>query len=267
MRAGSLFRVIRFRTLLLVSLIVLGACAKGTPTNPILPPGVSPTPLQQPAYVGLGKYEKLAEFTSPAFRSGVPFVSFVEVRQASGAIFAHQDDPGFLYSVQGDAVVMKNDEEGQTINQTTAAWVSTGREHRNPTGKELVWYFIGQRSIVARGAQLIYPTYRILYSSPDLPTPPAKPLVHQLGLITLEKGGRTSSHSHDGSESFYVMQGTIELALNDGTRKKISAGDGGSVRPGVVMQIHVVGDDPVRILTYFVTPEGGNWQNNLQTLP
>jgi hypothetical protein len=28
-----------------------------------------------------------------------------------------------------------------------------------------------------------------------------------------------------------------------------------------------VGDEPVQILTYFITPEGAPWQNNLQTLP
>jgi quercetin dioxygenase-like cupin family protein len=262
-----LFEVIRYVALLGVILAICSSCAKGTPTNPILPPGVSPTPLPQAPYVGIGRYTKLAEFTGPTFTSGVPFVSFVEVRQASGAIFPHQDVAGFLYSLLGAAVLMKDDEHGATVEQGTAAWVLTNVEHRNPTNNEVTWYFVGQRSIASRGGQLGYPTYRILYSTPDLPTPPAKPLVHELGLISMEKGGRTSSHSHDGIESFYVLQGTIELALNDRTRKKISAGEGGSVKPGVVMQMHVVGDDPVRILTYFITPEGGNWQNNLQTLP
>jgi quercetin dioxygenase-like cupin family protein len=257
----------RFPLALFAVLLVCASCAKGTPTNPILPAGVSPTPLQQPPYVGIGKYQQLAEFASPAFTSGVPFVSFVEVRQSSGALFTHQDVAGFLYSLQGDAVVMKDDEHGTTIGKGTAGWVTTGTEHRNPTAGEMTWYFIGQRSIAMRGGQLGYPTYRILYQTPDLPTPPAKPLVHVLGLLSMEKGGRTSSHSHDGTESFYVMQGTIELALNDGTRKKISAGEGGSVRPGIVMQMQVIGDDPVRVLSYFVTPQGGNWQNNLQTLP
>ena len=40
-----------------------------------------------------------------------------------------------------------------------------------------------------------------------------------------------------------------------------------SVRPGLIMQLRVVGDEPVQILTYFVTPEGEPWQNNVQTVP
>ena len=55
--------------------------------------------------------------------------------------------------------------------------------------------------------------------------------------------------------------------INDGTRTKIAAGQGGTVKPGRVMQMHVIGDAPVTILTYFVTPESEPWQTNLQTLP
>jgi hypothetical protein len=33
------------------------------------------------------------------------------------------------------------------------------------------------------------------------------------------------------------------------------------------MQLRVVGDQPVQILTLFVTPEGAPWQTNVQTLP
>jgi hypothetical protein len=34
-----------------------------------------------------------------------------------------------------------------------------------------------------------------------------------------------------------------------------------------VMQMHVLGDTPVTILTYFATPQGEPWQTNLETLP
>jgi quercetin dioxygenase-like cupin family protein len=131
-----------------------------------------------------------------------------------------------------------------------------------------VWYFVSLRSIGQRSASLPYPTHKVVYASPDLAAPPSgEPLVHQLGLITMAPGGRTSSHSHGGSETFYVLQGTIELALNNGTRTKITQGQGGAVKPGIVMQMRVVGDAPVTILTYFVTPQGEPWQTNLETLP
>jgi quercetin dioxygenase-like cupin family protein len=64
-----------------------------------------------------------------------------------------------------------------------------------------------------------------------------------------------------------VIEGTIELSLNNGTKTKISAGQGGAVKPGLVMQMQVLGDAPVKILTYFVTPQGEPWQTNLQTTP
>ena len=63
------------------------------------------------------------------------------------------------------------------------------------------------------------------------------------------------------------MQGTVELALNNGTRTKLTADQGAAIRPGLVMQLRVVGGDAVQILTYFATPEGEPWQTNLQTLP
>ena len=80
-------------------------------------------------------------------------------------------------------------------------------------------------------------------------------------------GGRTSSHSHGGTEAFYVIKGTVDLVLSGGVHRQVAAGQGASINPGVVMQLLVVGDEPDQILTYFITPEGAPWQNNLQMLP
>ena len=124
------------------------------------------------------------------------------------------------------------------------------------------------RSIAQRKASLTYPKARILYATGDLESaPPGKKLTHQLGVIRMEAGGRTSAHSHGGTESLYVMKGTVQLATNDGKRQQLAAGQGASVNPGVIMQLRVVGDEPVQILTYFVTPEGAAWQTNVQNLP
>jgi quercetin dioxygenase-like cupin family protein len=255
--------------LLLVAVVLLSAaCAKGTSANPLLPPGVTPTPFPQPQYVGLGKFRFLAELTEGPRSVGVPFVTFVEVRQAPGT-FVHGDVPGFVYSETGAHILWRDDGERQrTVEEGTAHWVEAGTEHRNVSSRETVWYFVAARSINQRDTLLPYPTYKTLYATPDLTTPPAdKPLVHQLGLITMAPGGRTSSHSHGGTETFYVIRGTVELALNNGTRTTIAAGQGGLVKPGLVMQMRVVGDAPVTILTYFITPQGEPWQTNLETLP
>src|SRR5439155_27322180 len=138
----------------------------------------------------------------------------------------------------------------------------------NVTSQEEVWYFVSFRPILQRGAKLPDPSYRLAYQTEDLRTPPAdKKLVHTLAYITMDVGGRTSAHSHGGTEAFYVMKGKVELATNDGKRVQVAEGQGASVKPGLVMQLRVLGDVPVQIITYFVTPEGEPWQTNLQTLP
>ena len=181
----------------------------------------------------------------------------------------HRDVGGFVFVVKGPHVLSRPDRDtARILEDGDAAWADAGTTHQNPNAPDSVWFFVALRSITQRNASLPYPTSKVLYQSPDLPTPPAaKPLIHQLGLITMAAGGRTSAHSHGGSESFYVIEGTIELAVNDGTRTKIDAGHGGTVKPGRIMQMRVIGDAPVKILTYFVTPEGEPWQTNLDTVP
>jgi len=262
---------VRRASYLLVALLTTVSCAKGTPTNPILPPGVSPTPLEQPAYVGIGKYRELAAVTMKPSFGGVPYVTFLEVRQPPESSVPHGDVPGFVYALQGSALISREGGENtqqQVIDQGTARWIDARSEHVNTSNTEQVWYLIALRSVAQRGAPLAYPNYKVLYSSGDLVTPPSdKQIVFQLGYLTMDSGGRTSSHSHGGTESFYVLKGTVELATNDGRRLNIAAGQGASVKPGVVMQLHLVGEQPVQILTFFVTPEGAPWQTNLQTLP
>jgi quercetin dioxygenase-like cupin family protein len=257
------------RPWLVAVLLLCVSCQKGTPNNPILPAGATLTPLPQPAYVGIGKYQKLDEVTVGVAFGGVPLVTFVEIRQASGVSVPHEDVPGYVYELKGTQTISRDDgERGKTVVEGAVGWAETGSQHENPTDSDLIWYFVAARPITQRGAALPFPNYRMLYESPDLQTPTqGKLLVQQIGLITMAPGGRTSSHSHGGTETFYVLQGAIELATNDGKRTTVSAGQGASIKPGVVMQLRVTGADPVKILTLFVTPEGEPWQTNLETLP
>jgi len=237
--------------------------------NPILPAGVSPTPFPIPEYVGVGKYDGLAQVTTPQWFGGVPFVTFLEIPLPKNSLAAGFDMPGWVYAYQGAHVILRQDGERQSLIDTgKGAWVEGETDHLNPSADDEIWYFIVLRSITERSAPLTYPGARILYATGDLaPAPADKKLVHQLGIMTMEAGGRTSAHSHGGTESFYVMKGTVQLATNDGKRQQLTAGQGGSVNPGVIMQLHVVGDEPVQILTYFVTPEDVNWQTNVPNLP
>src|SRR6266550_1033774 len=174
--------------LLVAFLLACTSCAKGTPTNPILPAGVSPTPLQQPEYVGIGRYQELGALTTRPPFGGVPFASFVEVRQAAGATLPHGDVAGFVYAYQGSIVVSREGGENirqDVIQQGAAKWVDSTSEYANLAGGDQVWYFVALRSITSRGATLPYPSYKILYASGDLQQPPAdKQLVFQLGYIT-----------------------------------------------------------------------------------
>jgi len=257
---------------LLSAVLLVAACAKGTPNNPILGPGESPTPLVQPEYVGIGRFQNLGEITTAQTFGGVPYVTFVEVRQPKASMITHEDVSGFIYAYQGLHQLSRNDgEKVDFINQGAAAWLpgTIGDiDHVNGTDQDQIWYFISLRSIMQRNQKLAYPSYRIAYQTDDLRQPPAgKKLVHVLGYITMDVGGRTSAHSHGGTEALYVLKGKVDLKTNDGKTRQLGEGQGASVNPGVVMQLRVVGDQPVQILTYFVTPEGDPWQTNVQTLP
>ena len=232
---------------------------------------MSPTPLPQPEYVGIGRYQILGEDTLQPSFGGVPYVTFAEVREPPGSSEPHRDVPGYVYAYQGSVLLSREagDATKQTvIDQGTAGWVASGSEYANTSSTEHVWYFVAPRSVLQRGAPLPFANARLLYASEDLPQPSAsKQLVFQLALINMDVGGRTSSHSHAGSEVFYVLKGTVALATNAGQRMNITAGSGATVKPGVVMQLRVIGDEPVQIISFFITPEGVPWQTNLQTLP
>ena len=254
------------------ALLLVAGCARGTPNNPLLGPGESPTPFVQPEYVGIGRFQNLGEVTAAQTVGGIPYITFVEVRQPKGATITHNDVSGFIYALQGDHKLSRDDgEKVNYIMQASAGWLpgTLGDvEHVNGSDQDQVWYFISLRSILQRNQQLPYPNYRIAYQTDDLrPSPPDKKLVHVLGYITMDVGGRTSAHSHGGTEAFLVLKGKVELKTNDGKKAQLGEGQGASVNPGVIMQLHVIGDQPVQILSYYVTPEGEPWQTNVQTLP
>ncbi len=137
----------------------------------MFPPGVSPTPMEQPGYVGIGKYQKLAEITERPTFGGVLYITFLEVRQSPGATLAHDDVPGFVYAVQGFHTMSRNDgERASAIGEGTAGWITADTQHLNVGTAETVWYFISLRSITQRGAAFPYDRYRVLYASPDLVT-------------------------------------------------------------------------------------------------
>src|SRR5207237_2082356 len=204
------------------------SCAKGTSENPPFPAGVSPTPLPQPAYVGIGRYYKLAETTGAQSFGGIGFVSFTEVQQTPDATVVQPDFGGFTYALKGPHDLSWDDgERRKSWAEGAADWVNPGVSHVDLTSSPTTGQLIALQPVSQRSSAPPLPGARTLYASPDLPaTPAGRQLDHQLGIIAMDPGGRTSSHSHGGVEVFYVMQGTVELALNNGTRTKLTADQG-----------------------------------------
>ncbi len=254
---------------LLAMLFAAGCLApKGTPANPILGPGESPTPLPQASYVGIGKYTKLAEVSQRPLVAGVPVLTVVEVRQPGATSLPIAGPARFVYEEKG-VISLRGEasDASRAIEAGHALFVSGEIEFINPRESESLWYAIGLVPTAARGGGAI-PGGRIAYTSPELPTLiPDATYTYQLGLIEMDPGGRTSSHSHGGLEVFYVLSGSVELRLAGGERTAVATGAGAYVRPEQPMQLVVTGDQPVRIVTFFATPEGKPWQTNLQTAP
>src|SRR5437667_7286540 len=133
---------------LVVAVLICASCAKGTPTNPVLPPGASLTPLPQPPYVGIGRYSKLAEITVPQSVGGIPFISFVEVRQSANSTYPQRDVAGFAYAFKGQHSISWDDgAKGRTVDEGSAAWMDGEISHVNFTASETVWYAVALRSL------------------------------------------------------------------------------------------------------------------------
>jgi len=86
-------------------------------------------------------------------------------------------------------------------------------------------------------------------------------------LVTIEKGGRLPAHTHGGSESIYVLQGTVDLRTAGGTRLILNRGQGGVVPPGTVVQAINGGETTVKILAHLMTLETAPFQTNVDTAP
>src|SRR5207245_7008589 len=184
--------------LIVVALAVLlsVACAKGTPENPPFPVGVSPTPLPQPAYIGIGRYHKLAETTAAQSFGGISFVSFTEIQQSPDSTATQPEFGGFVYALKGPHNLYWDDgEHRKSWAEGAADWANPGVSHMNLSPSPTTWYLVALRPVTQRSSAPAVSGARTLYASPDLPAAPAgKQLVHQLGIIAMDPGGRTSSH-------------------------------------------------------------------------
>src|SRR5439155_16757171 len=129
------------------------SCAVGPSANPTFPPDVSPTPLPQPAYVGIGRYVKLAETTVGQSFGGVPFVAFTEIDQVPDSTLTQSNVGGFVYALKGSHYVYWDDgEHRKSWDEGAADWVNPGVSHVNLTQSQSTWYFITFRPVADRSS-------------------------------------------------------------------------------------------------------------------
>jgi len=89
----------------------------------------------------------------------------------------------------------------------------------------------------------------------------------QLNLVTLQPGGRTVAHKHGGVEWVYVIEGSIEVRMGNGTRATLTTGQNAKVPAGTPVQAVNTGAAVAKFLAFFVTADGQPFQTNLETAP
>lgn len=77
-----------------------------------------------------------------------------------------------------------------------------------------------------------------------------------LGLAEIAPGGATGRHTHFGTESGYVIEGSSSLEIEGETPKLLKAGDSYLIAAGKVHDAKTVGDAPVKVIATYVVEKG-----------
>lgn len=73
---------------------------------------------------------------------------------------------------------------------------------------------------------------------------------------TFPVGGGSGWHTHEGVEIAYVVSGTTEMRLADGTVRQFKAGETAVIPRGVVHEGVNAGDEPARLVLTYVIDKG-----------
>ena len=96
---------------------------------------------------------------------------------------------------------------------------------------------------------------------------PAGNYLSTVSLVTLEKGGRTIAHKHGGTESIFVLEGTIDFRTATGGRVILKAGQGAAVPPNTALQAVNGGEGIAKFLAFFMTQESAPFQTTVDEAP
>jgi quercetin dioxygenase-like cupin family protein len=78
-----------------------------------------------------------------------------------------------------------------------------------------------------------------------------------LVLVTLQPGGMSPPHRHPGTVIVYVLEGTVESALDDGASETFTAGETWQERPGALHRVSKnTGPSVAKLLALLIHGEG-----------
>ena len=77
-----------------------------------------------------------------------------------------------------------------------------------------------------------------------------------LARAEISPGGSTGRHTHPGTESGYVLEGTTELQIDGQPTKVYKAGDSYFIPAGTIHSASPVGDKPAVVLATYVVKKG-----------
>jgi quercetin dioxygenase-like cupin family protein len=77
-----------------------------------------------------------------------------------------------------------------------------------------------------------------------------------LGMAEIPPGMAAGRHTHFGTESGYVADGSASLEIEGETPKLLKAGDSYVIAAGKVHDAKTVGDKPVRVIATYIVEKG-----------
>jgi quercetin dioxygenase-like cupin family protein len=77
-----------------------------------------------------------------------------------------------------------------------------------------------------------------------------------LGLAEIAPGGSTGRHTHFGTESGYLIEGSASMEVEGETPKLLKAGDSYTIPANRIHDAKAVGDAPAKVLATYVVEKG-----------
>ena len=72
------------------------------------------------------------------------------------------------------------------------------------------------------------------------------------GIAEVPPGGSAGRHTHPGIETGYVLDGEANLIVEGRPDQHLKPGDSWQIAPGMVHDVKVIGDKPLKLLTVYI---------------